>query len=203
MLRSIRPKRAAPGWRELPLLGRPPVEQAKMPARQARAERWGESLGLVPDSPHRYLAPSVRCPLRHAKDSSRRVQGPGVELFNPPRRRSSRPTAKRLRPPPLRPQGRQGRGEAALHHGLADPSFCGKRTVDDLPGAADLGKESGWRERDFTRVGRTARPCLPRDVAAWYISQWLTSQDRARLVYPRSTLFRNGTGSASPEVRLR
>jgi hypothetical protein len=38
-LRAIRPTRAAPRSRELPVFGRPPVEQGKVPARQGGAER--------------------------------------------------------------------------------------------------------------------------------------------------------------------
>jgi hypothetical protein len=48
--------------------------------------------------------------LRHAKDPSRRLPRPGVGPFTPHRRRRNRPTAQRLRPPPLYPQGREGLG---------------------------------------------------------------------------------------------
>ena len=85
------------------LLSRPKCRPAK-PVRSGGRE----PLGLVPGSPHCCLATSVRGPLRHPKDSSHRVQRPGVEPFHPQRRRRSRPTAKRLRPPPLHPQGRRG-----------------------------------------------------------------------------------------------
>src|SRR5512135_2128429 len=86
--------------------------------------------GLVRGWPHRHVDMSARGPLRHAKDPSRRVQRPGVEPFNLHRPRRSRPNAKRLRPPPLHPQGRRGRGEAALGDGLADTRFCRRRTYE-------------------------------------------------------------------------
>jgi hypothetical protein len=47
MLRSIRPKRAAPSPSESPVLGCPPIEQGKLPARQAGAERLA---GIAPEA---------------------------------------------------------------------------------------------------------------------------------------------------------
>ena len=109
---------------------RPPACRAGPKCRPAKPVQSGgwESLGLVPGSPIVTSIMSERGPLCHAKDSSRRVQRPGVEPFNLHRRRRSRPTAKRLRPPPLHPQGRRGQGKAALSGGFADTTFCRGRS---------------------------------------------------------------------------
>jgi hypothetical protein len=277
-------KRAAPGWRELPLLGRPPVEQAKMSARKARAERWGESLGR--SSPAHLIATLPRpCEALSVTPKTPPIASTGLESSH------SIPIGDGAVGPPRSGfvlclcvrQADEARGEAALHHGLADPRSCGKRAVDDRPGAHDLGRDRAGADENLTQVRRTSRPSergqgtvafrrqgngrsrmrkkrnasgnrrrspvpwadhrepelrsgtlrprcgrsprspatsrrilpqtpgphceegessrLTRDVAAESMGPRFTSQDRARLVPPSSTLIRHGTGSTSPEDR--
>jgi hypothetical protein len=113
-LRSIRATRATPGWRELLLLVRLPVEQGQNAGPPSPCGAVGESLGLVRASPHCCLDTSVRGPLRHAKDSllparpeawGRAIQSPWATAQSAHREAASssavasaRPTGPWLRP---------------------------------------------------------------------------------------------------------
>src|SRR5262249_37414872 len=125
----------------------------KTAPRWERTRRRSQALGLS-HSPHRLrlrasLVPTRRAvlisgkatlggglgPLLHFAVVRRPSQdAPLAQPFNPLLKQ--RPCLSRLRPPPLHPQGRRGRGEAALGQGLADTRFCRRGTwpmADECP----------------------------------------------------------------------
>jgi hypothetical protein len=131
LIRSIRPKRAAPCRRESSLTGRQPVEPTKMPARQARAERWGNPWGS--SAPHLIVTLTRPC------------EDPSVTPKTPPGAsrglRSSHSISigdGAVSPPRsgfvLRCCIRKANGAslvAALADGLADTRFFSKGEVDE------------------------------------------------------------------------
>ena len=98
-------------------------------------------------------------PLYQDKDPSQSVKRPDVELINPHRRRRSRPSAKRLRPPPSHPQGRRVLG-VRPHQ----PLPCGYKILQRTSAGKGSRQGSGYLFAD-SAANLTSMFCPPRPAA--------------------------------------